>query len=100
MQSIGVMGGYNPSTKGCLSSALLVQVSAGYWPTGYGCFRIYTTSHEVCIPLDHLGTGVSRGRDISHIGTGVSRKLDTSHLGTGVSKRRETSHLCTGVSRS
>ena len=36
------------------------------------------------IPLDHLGTGVSRRRDISHLGTGVSRRRDISHLGKEV----------------
>ena len=59
----------------------------------------HTLAHEVCIPLDPIGTGVSRRRDIRHLGTGVSRRRDISHLGTGVSRRRDTNHLGTGVSR-
>ena len=59
----------------------------------------HTSTHEVGILLDHLGTGVSRRQDTRHLGTGVSKRRDINHLGTGISRRRDTSHPATGVSR-
>ena len=44
-------------------------------------------AHEVCIPLNHIGTGVLTRRDIRHLGTAVSWRQDISHLGTGISRR-------------
>ena len=38
----------------------------------------HTLAHEVCIPLDHIGTAVSKRRDIRHLGTGVSRRQNTN----------------------
>ena len=59
----------------------------------------HTSTHEVDILLNHLGTGVSRKQDTRYLSTGVSRRQDINHLGTRVSKRRDTSHLATDVSR-
>ena len=56
----------------------------------------HTSTHEICIPLDHFSTGVPRRWDISHLGTGVSWRWDICHFVTGVSSAKHQSswHGC------
>ena len=59
----------------------------------------HTLAHEVCIPLNYIGTGVSGRQNIRHLDTSISRRRDISYFGTGVLKRRDTNHFGTGVSK-
>ena len=60
---------------------------------------LHTLAYEAYMPLDHIGTSVSKRQNIRHFGTGISKRQDITHLSMGVSKRQETIYLGMGVSK-